>query len=85
MSASSEAVRRAIREMVIKHAPSPVEPVTRDTRLAIDLAYKAQDLLDAIYALEETLGTEFPDDGTVTEVRTVGDIEDYLTRILRER
>ena len=85
MSTSSEAVRRAIREVVIRHAPSPVESVTHETCLAIDLAYKAQDLLDAIYALEEALGTEFPDDGTVTEVRTVGDIEDYLTKILCER
>lgn len=53
--------------------------ITEDMELAADLGLSSLDVMDAVLAFEEEFGVEIPVD-IIVELRTVGDIVEYLER-----
>ena len=53
------------------------EEMTRDTRLIADLDMSSLDVVDVVLAFEETYEISIPDED-LRDLRTIGDIADYL-------
>jgi acyl carrier protein len=75
-------LREIVRETLREAAPVQVETCDRETSLVADLGYHSLAILEAIFALEEKIGMELIDYGGVDEIATVGDVEDYVVKLV---
>ena len=57
--------------------------INRDTRLIADLDLSSLDVMNAVVTFEEEFDVEIPDD-SIPELEPVGDIEDFLKKIVNE-
>ena len=46
------------------------------------MAYHSLAIMEVIFTLEEELGVELIDDGTTGQITTVGDVEDYVIKVM---
>jgi acyl carrier protein len=79
-----ETLRTKIREILFQVAPNKPSKFGRDTELVSELAYHSLAILEAIFTIEEEVEIELVDYGNADEITTVGDVEDYVLRVLSE-
>lgn len=85
MAGSAEKdVVETIRSIVLELAPIKGVQGGRELNLATDLGYHSLALLEVIVALEDELGVPVTDDGSAMFITTLGDVEDYVVRLLAE-
>jgi acyl carrier protein len=83
------ATRAQVREILLDLAPvksasaSPDSSASSGLQLEAELGYNSLALLEAIVTMEEELGIILTNDGSVSSIRTVGDIEDYVIALTR--
>jgi acyl carrier protein len=80
--ADENTVREKVREILLRAAPRQMDMLSRESNLVADLAYHSLAIMEAIFALEEEIGVEFADYGEAGEITTVGDVEDYVLKIV---
>jgi len=84
-AADAEAtVRTRVRDILLDLAPVKSEEVRSDLALEADLGYNSLALLEAVVVLEEELGIVLANDGSLSTIRTVADIEDYVLSTTRD-
>jgi acyl carrier protein len=85
MAGSDEkGVAETVRSIVLELAPIKGVQGGRELNLAADLGYHSLALLEVIVALEDELGVPVTDDGSAMFITTLGDVEDYVVRLLAE-
>lgn len=80
----ADAVRETVRETLLKFAPAKPETLTKETKLVADMAYHSLAIMEVIFTLEEKLEVELVDDGTTGQITTVGDVEDYVLKVMAQ-
>jgi|HubBroStandDraft_5_1064220.scaffolds.fasta_scaffold723707_1 acyl carrier protein len=80
----ADTVRETVRGTLLKFAPVKPEALTRETILVADMAYHSLAIMEVIFTLEEELGVELIDDGTTGQISTVGDVEDYVIKVMAQ-
>lgn len=82
-----EAVRARVRVVVLEMAPvqPPGAALTSATRMGADLGYDSLRVVEVAVALEDEFGLDGGDEDDVTDVETVGDVEDRVIALLREQ
>ena len=65
-------------ELIRKACGTDVE-VTRDTNFIFDLGLKSIDLLEFVTDIEDAYGIEVTDEA-IEEIKTVGDLIDYIEK-----
>lgn len=68
-----------IKEVVAEQLGVDVAELTQETSLKEDLSADSLDLFQIIMSLEEVYGIEIPTEDTES-IKTIGDIENYLTK-----
>jgi acyl carrier protein len=81
---SAEEVAELVRLRVSEMAPTRPQTIDRDTRPIVDLGYDSLRLVELASALEDDFDLEAGDDDDVTDIETVGDIEDRVLAMLAE-
>lgn len=89
---TDEEIRETVRSIVLDIAPVPLEPEAAGNgsvdlaalNLAGDLGYHSLALLEVIVALEEELQVEKFDDAGAMFIKTLGDLEGYVIKLIRE-
>ena len=66
-----------IKETLADYTSVAVGDMTRDTKLIADLDMSSLDVVDVVLAFEDTYGISIPDED-LKDMRTIGDIADYL-------
>ncbi len=66
-----------LRKAIAEYAEVDVETITRDTDFVFDLDMNSYDFVRLVGQLEEALCIEVPD-VELRDLRTVGEVEDYL-------
>jgi len=80
------ATEEQILDVIRKHAPEAVAPVTRDSRIE-DTGIDSYGLIEVVFDLEEQLGTDIPynaNDASFADAETVGDLIDKLLALLEK-
>jgi acyl carrier protein len=80
---AEEAARQTTRQIVLSMAPEPPLGDHADLDLADDLAYHSLALLEMAFALEDEFLLPPIDQESAQEIRTVGDVENYIISQLR--
>ncbi|NUR58802.1 MAG: acyl carrier protein [Catenulispora sp.] len=80
---SELATRAQVREILLDLAPVKSTSDRSDLQLEAELGYNSLALLEAIVTMEEELGIILTNDGSVSSIRTVADIEDYVIALTR--
>jgi acyl carrier protein len=81
---NDETLRSKVRDILFQVAPNKPDNFSRDTELVSDLAYHSLAILEAIFTIEEEIEIELVDYGNADEITTVGDVEDYVLRVMSE-
>lgn len=70
-----------IRDIIAKQLDVEPDSITRESRLVEDLKADSLDVVELIMDLEQEFDIEIPDE-ELPKVRTVGDIQDYVDKLL---
>jgi|SRR5438094_610059 acyl carrier protein len=89
---TDDEIRQTVRSIVLEIAPTQLDPAAVEAgtvdvaqlNLAGDLGYHSLALLEVIVALEEELQMERFDDSGTMFIRTLGDLEGYVVKLVRE-
>ncbi len=71
------AVFEKLREILSDSLDLDPEQITLESSLTEDLGADSLDVVDLVMSIEDEFGVEFPDDA-VEQVKTVGDVVDYI-------
>lgn len=71
-----------IKEILAEQLDVDVDTITRDTDLMSDLGADSLDMVELIMTLEEEYGVSATDE-SVYELKTVGEIVDYLDTLVK--
>ncbi len=66
-----------LRKALMDYVDVPEEEITLQTDFVKDLQMNSYDFISLIGQMEDDLGIEIPDD-EIRDLRTVGDVADYL-------
>lgn len=85
MTAQTEQELRArARAIILQLAPAAGAPDSPDAHLIEDLAYHSLALFELAFALEDELNIPPIEQAAAATIRTVGDLEDHIVRVVRE-
>lgn len=77
-------LRARVREMALRMAPEPREAGEGSLDLFADLGYHSLALLELAFALEEAFGLPPIDEPLARALRTTGDLEEHVVRVVAE-
>lgn len=78
-------MRVRVREVTVESAPEPRLDVSAQTSLIEDLGYQSLAMLELGFILEEEFDIALIDTESPIDVRTVGELEEWIVEKIEER
>ena len=81
---ATEEIFEKVREIIAEQFSMEPESVTADSTLEDDLGADSVDLVDLVVTLEQEFNLEETEESVLEEIKTVGDVADYIAKALAE-
>lgn len=73
-----------LKDIIVDHLQLKREDITKDSRIVEDLNADSLDVVEMVMDLEDEFGVSIPDEA-VTDLKTVGDIVNFVEKELAKK
>ncbi len=82
---SNDVIREQVRNLIVDLAPNTDAVVRPGALLVEDLGFNSLVLMEMVFSIEDEFGLQLVDDGSLADIRTLGQAEDHILVLLAEQ